>query len=175
MQVAFFLICLEYLKIMIIMLAIIIKPHLHLLPNLLEEVSNSKQNIPMRAEMFELGGLCVWNGGCTWVWNKGEGLGFMGSTSIGHYKDSHRNRRSDGLVVERRDCHYQMVLEKDPKGQLHFYQNVMNSMVYQSRQVWHCSLYYSRRNRRVYGALICIYLMEKVHINLCLSLPGIII
>lgn len=59
MQVAFFLICLEYLKIMIIMLAIIIKPHLHLLPNLLEEVSNSKQNIPMRAEMFELGGLCV--------------------------------------------------------------------------------------------------------------------
>lgn len=59
MQVAFFLICLQYLKIVIIMLPIIIKPHLHLLPNLLKEVPNSTQNIPMRAEMFELGGLCV--------------------------------------------------------------------------------------------------------------------
>ena len=44
----------------------------------------------------------------------------MWSTSIGHHKDSHRNWRSDWLVVEWRDCHYQMILEnRDPKGRSH--------------------------------------------------------
>lgn len=48
----------------------------------------------------------------TWVWSVGEGLGFMWSTGIGHHKNSHRNRRSDWLVVKRRDCYYQVILEK---------------------------------------------------------------
>lgn len=69
----------------------------------------------MSTEMFEISVHCIWNDDCTWFWNIGKGLGFMGSASIGHYKDSHRNWRSDWLVVERRNCHYQMVLEKRPK------------------------------------------------------------
>lgn len=44
----------------------------------------------------------------------------MRSTSIGHHEDSHRDRRSDGLVVKRRDCHYQMILEKRSKGVIAF-------------------------------------------------------
>lgn len=48
----------------------------------------------------------------TWVWSVGEGLGFMWSTGIGHHKNTHRNRRSDWLVVKRRDCHYQVILGK---------------------------------------------------------------
>lgn len=50
----------------------------------------------------------------TRVWKICEGLGFMGSTSVSHYKDSHRDGRSCRWIVERRDCHDQMILETNP-------------------------------------------------------------
>lgn len=111
----------QYLKNGITMLAIIIKPYLHLLWHCIQEASNSKENIIMWTENYDLSDLCAWASCRTWVWSIGEGLGVMWSTSIGHHEDSHRNWRSDWLVVERRDCHYQMVLKnRDPKGQSHF-------------------------------------------------------
>lgn len=76
----------------------------------------------------------------TWVWSVGEGLGFMWSTGIGHHKNTHRNRRSDWLVVKRRDCHYQVILEKKRS---HFCVKCMPK-----KQVWYSSLDYSVKNSR---------------------------
>lgn len=73
----------------------------------------------------------------TWVWSVGEGLGFMWSTGIGHHKNTHRNRRSDWLVVKRRDCHYQVILEK---------KITFLCQVYAKKQVWYSSLDYSVKN-----------------------------
>lgn len=67
----------------------------------------------------------------TRVWSVGEGLGFMWSTGIGHHKNTHRNRRSDWLVVKRRDCHYQVILEK---------KITFLCQVYAKKQVWYSSL-----------------------------------
>lgn len=75
----------------------------------------------------------------TRVWSVGEGLGFMWSTGIGHHKNTHRNRRSDWLVVKRRDCHYQVILEK---------KITFLCQVYAKKQVWYSSLDYSVKNSR---------------------------
>ena len=82
----------------------------------------------------------------------------MWFTSVGHHKNSHRHGRSDWRVVERRDRHYQMILE-----------NIENWMKWQAGQRQQLVLLKKKQTG------IHIYLMEKVHVNLCLSLPGIVI
>lgn len=103
----------------------------------------------------------------TWVWSVGEGLGFMWSTGIGHHKNSHRNRRSDWLVVKRRDCHYQVILEKRD--------HIFVSSVCQKTGLIQQLRLFSVKLKGITIIPTCIYLMEKIHVNLCFGLPGIII
>lgn len=103
----------------------------------------------------------------TWVWSVGEGLGFMWSTGIGHHKNTHRNRRSDWLVVKRRDCHYQVILGKKD--------HIFVSSVCQKTGLIQQLRLFSEKLKGITIIPTCIYLMEKIHVNLCFSLPGIII
>ena len=76
----------------------------------------------------------------------------MGTTRVGHDEDPHGGGRGDGQVVVRRDRHDQMILRHRRR--------VRNTFL----RLTPCT-----------QSILCMYLMEEVHVNLSFGFPRCII